>query len=85
MRYLDLLERARVVAAELLPNPWDLAPKTPSEFVAEMDEHAKAIGQTLGELSPDDLEEAGGRDAWLALVTRCVAELAEDYPVNPKT
>jgi hypothetical protein len=71
---------AKAFAIAILPNPQDLAPETPAEFVAFIEREAASIDQTLGDLSPADLEAAGGLDAWRALVIRCVSELAEESP-----
>jgi hypothetical protein len=73
--YSDILERARLFAAGILPNPEDLAPETPAGFVGYVEAEAAKIGESLGDLSDDELEAAGGLDAWRALVVRCVTEI----------
>jgi len=75
--YVDVLAAAKQFAVAILPNPEDLPPQTPEEFVALVESEAASIGAPLGDLSAADLEVAGGRDAWRALVVRAVTELAD--------
>lgn len=75
--YLDVISRAHQLAADILPNPEALAPETPADYVAFVELETAKVGETLGNLSPDDLETAGGIDAWRALVVRAVTERAE--------
>lgn len=78
--YIDVLQAAQAYAAAILPEPEVLAPATPEQLVAWCEQQAEQIGQTLGDLSSDDLETAGGYAAWRALVVRCVAERTEVAP-----
>lgn len=81
MRYPALIDRARILAAALLPEPELLAPQTPADLVTQWERAAD--GATLGGLTAEQLDDAGGLAAWRELIIRCVAERAE--PLAPVT